>query len=95
MCALASKLGGATNGKQIHINNDSNIYAYQFTKNGKYITVMWAEGDSKTVNLTLSKDITVSDMYGNATTYSAGNITLTLTGAPIYLEYPSGSVSFG
>ena len=95
MCALASKLGGATNGKQIHINNDSNIYAYQFTKNGKYITVMWAEGDSKTVNLTLSKDITVSDMYGNATTYKAGSVTLTLTGAPIYLEYASGAISFG
>lgn len=94
-CALGSKLGGATNGKQIKINNDSNIFAYQFSKNGKYITVMWAEGSNKTVNLTLSKDITVSDMYGNATTYKAGSVTLTLTGAPIYLEYASGAVSFG
>ena len=95
MCALSSKLGGASNGKQIHINNDSNIFAYQFSKDGKYITVMWAEGNSKTVNLTLSKDITVSDMYGNATTYKAGSVTLTLTGAPIYLEYASGAISFG
>lgn len=95
MCALSSKLGGASNGKQIKINNDSNIFAYQFSKDGKYITVMWAEGDSKTVNLTLSKDITVSDMYGNATTYKAGSVTLTLTGAPIYLEYASGAISFG
>lgn len=95
MCALSSKLGGASNGKQIHINSDSNIFAYQFSKDGKYITVMWAEGSNKTVNLTLSKDITVSDMYGNATTYKAGSVTLTLTGAPIYLEYASGAISFG
>lgn len=95
MCALASKLGGATNGKQISINNDKNIFAYQFSKDGKYITVIWAEGAAKTVNLTLNKSISVSDMYGNATTYSAGKITLTLTGAPIYLEYSSGAVSFG
>lgn len=95
VCALGSKLGGATNGKQIHINNDKNIFAYQFSKDGKYITVIWAEGSNKTVNLTLSKDITVSDMYGNATTYKAGSATLTLTGAPIYLEYASGAISFG
>ena len=56
---------------------------------------MWAEGATKTVNLTLSKSISVSDMYGNATTYAAGSTTLTLTGAPIYLEYASGAVSFG
>ena len=95
VCALGSKLGGATNGKQIHINNDKNIFAYQFSKDGKYITVIWAEGSNKTVNLTLSKDITVSDMYGNATTYKAGSATLTLTGAPIYLEYASGAITFG
>lgn len=95
MCALANKLGGATNGKQIHINNDSNIFAYQFSKDGKYIAVIWAEGATKTVNLTLSKSISVSDMYGNATTYNAGSTTLTLTEAPLYLEYASGAVSFG
>ena len=95
MCAMASKLSGATNGKQIHVNNDSNIFAYQFTKDGKYITVIWSEGATKTVNLTLSKDISVSDMYGNATTYKAGSATLTLTEAPIYLEYASGAISFG
>ena len=95
MCALSSKLGGATNGKQIHVNNDANIFAYQFSKDGKYITVMWAEGDAKTVNLTLSKSISISDMYGNATTYAAGSTTLTLTGAPIYLEYASGAITFG
>lgn len=96
MCALASKLGGASNGKQIKINNDKNIFAYQFSKSdGGYITVMWSEGGNKTVNLTLDKSITISDMYGNATTYAAGSTTLTLTGAPIYLEYSSGSISFG
>ena len=95
MCALASKLGGATNGKQININGDSNIFAYQFTKDGNYITVIWSEGATKTIDLTLSKNISVTDMYGNATTYNAGSATLTLTEAPLYLEYASGAVSFG
>jgi len=91
MCALASKLSGATNGKQIDMG--SGIFAYQFTKDGKYITVVWTDGTTKTLTANLTKSISVSDMYGNATTYSDSSAVLTLSEAPIYIEYASGAIS--
>ena len=90
-CALASKLGGATNGKQISLG--SGIYAYQFSKDGKYITVAWTDGAAKTVTANLTKSITITDMYGNATTYSGSTAELNLSEAPIYIEYASGAIS--
>ena len=70
------------------------ITAYQFTKtDGSYIAVMWTDGSTKTVTANLSKSIYVSDMYGNATTHSGSSTTLTLTEAPIYIEYTSGAIS--
>ena len=91
MCALSSKLSGATNGKTINLG--SGIFAYQFEKDGNYIMVAWTNGSAKTLNMTLSKSISVSDMYGNATTYNAGAATLNLSEAPIYIEYASGAIT--
>ena len=92
MCALGSKLGNVTYHSTLSLGDG--VYAYQFTKSGGgYIAVVWTDGTAKTLNATLSKSITVSDMYGNATTYSAGSAALALSEAPIYIEYTSGAIS--
>ena len=92
MCALGSKLGNVSYHSTLSLGDG--VYAYQFTKSGGgYIAVVWTDGTAKTLNATLSKSITVSDMYGNATTYSAGSAALALSEAPIYIEYTSGAIS--
>ena len=90
MCALSSKLAGATNGKTMNLG--SGIYAYQFSKDGKYITVAWTDGDAKDLTVTLNSQVVVTDMYGNSTTLSGSTGTLSLSECPIYIEYASGAI---
>ena len=66
------------------------VYAFQFQKDGKDLLVAFMDGDSKTVTVTFSGNLTVTDMYGNASTYSS-SAELNLSDAPIYLEYSSGA----
>lgn len=84
MCALSSKLTGAINGKTIKLGDG--IFAYQFEKGNNYIMVAWTDGSVKTLNATFTGDMVITDMYGNASTYSS-SATLNLSEAPIYIEY--------
>ena len=83
VCAMSSKLTGAANGKAIDLG--SGIYAYQFEKNGNYIMVAWTSGAETTLTATFSGNMVISDMYGNATTYS-GTAPLNLSETPIYIQ---------
>ena len=84
MCALSSKLTGAINGKTIKLGDG--IFAYQFEKGNNYIMVAWTDGSVKTLNATFTGNMVITDMYGNASTYSS-SATLNLSEAPIYIEY--------
>ena len=84
MCAMGSLLAGAHDPTTLSLG--TGIYAYQFEKNGHYITVAWTESGSKTLNATFNGTMTVTDIYGNASTYS-GSAALNLSETPVYLEY--------
>ena len=88
LCALSSKLSGATNGK--FINLGSGIYAYQFEKGSNYVMVAWTNGTPTTLNATLTGNMVITDMYGNAVTYS-NSAKLELSETPIYIEYAKSS----
>ena len=61
------------------------IYAYRFQKDGQDLLVAFMDGDSKTVTATFSGELTVTDMYGNATGYT-GSAQLKLSDCPIYIQ---------
>ena len=89
MCALNSKLTGATNGQKVNLGSD--IHAYQFEKDDHYLMVVWTDDEADTTRTaTLSGSIVITDMFGNATTHS-NSATLELSECPIYLEYAKGS----
>lgn len=89
MCALNSKLAGATNGRSITLG--SGIHAYQFEKDGHYLMVAWTtDGTTKNLTATLNGQMFITDMFGNETEYS-GSAPLTLSESPIYIEYAMGS----
>ena len=89
MCALNSKLTGATNGQKVNLG--SGIHAHQFEKDGHYLMVVWTDDEADTTRTaTLSGSIVITDMFGNATTHS-NSATLELSECPIYLEYAKGS----
>lgn len=90
MCALSSKLGGATYKGTVSLG--SGVEAYRFTdKDGKTMVVAWTT-DSTTTALSCSGSMTVTDMYGNAT----GNLTsATLSECPIYIECDPSTLSVG
>ena len=83
-CAMTSVLAGAKDGSAYNLGDG--VYAYRFLKDGRYLTVAWTAGSTMNKTVTLSGDIVVTDMYGNATTYH-GSAPLTLSEVPVYLEY--------
>lgn len=90
MCAISSKLGGATNGRSITLG--SGIHAYQFEKDGHYLMVAWTDDDADTTRTaTFHGSMVITDMFGNATTYD-GTATLKLSESPIYIEYAKNDV---
>lgn len=90
MCAISSKLGGATNGRSIALG--SGIHAYQFEKGSRYLMVAWTDDDADTTRTaTFNGSVVITDMFGNATTYD-GTATLKLSESPIYIEYAKNDV---
>ena len=88
MCALSSKLSGASNGATLSWGDG--IYAYQFMKDGNYITIAWTDGTAKTLNATFTGNMVITDIYGNAATYS-NSAKLELSETPIYIEYAASA----
>ena len=91
MCAMSSMLSGATNGQSIGSLFGTGVHAYQFEKDGHILVVAWTDNDADTTRtVTFGGNMIITDMFGNATTYS-GTATLELSECPIYLEYAKGS----
>ena len=61
------------------------VYGFRFQKDGKDLLVAFMDGESKTVSAAFSGDLVVTDMYGNATTYT-GTAQLSLSTCPIYIQ---------
>ena len=83
-CAMSSMLAGAKNGTTVNLG--SGIYAYRFEKDDHYLMAVWTDGTAKSCTATLNGSMVVTDMFGNATSY-LNSAPLTLSEAPIYLEY--------
>ena len=90
MCALSSMLGGATYKGAVDLGGG--VAAYSFTnKDGKTMVVAWTTSDTNKT-LRCSGSMTVTDMYGNAT---SGLTTATLSECPIYIVCDPDSLSAG
>ena len=82
-CAMTSILADAQYVSTYDLGEG--IYAYRFQKDGKDLLVAFMDGDSKTVTAAFSGDLTVTDMYGNATTHT-GTAQLNLSDCPMYIQ---------
>ncbi len=91
MCAMSSKLAGATYQGTVSWGS-SGIEAYRFTaKDGTTMVVAWTTSDT-TKTLRCSGSMTVTDMYGNTTK----NLTsTTLSECPIYIVCDPDTLSVG
>lgn len=83
MCAMNSLLADAQYVSTYDLG--SGVYAYRFQKDGQDLLVAWMDGASQALNASFSGDLTVTDMYGNATTYT-GTAQLNLSDCPIYIQ---------
>ena len=82
-CAMTSIMANA---KFVDIfDMGDGIYAYRFQKDGQDLVVAWMHKESKTLNVSFAGDLVVTDLYGNATTYT-GSATLTFSDCPIYIQ---------
>ena len=70
----------------------SGVVAYQFQKDGQDLLAVYNPDTTKTVNLTFTGDLVVTDMLGNSTTYT-GTAQLTLSDCPIYITCNSGAIT--
>ena len=82
-CAMNSILAGATDGVAYDLGEG--VYAYKFQKNGQDLVVVWMDNTTKTLSVSFSGDLTVTDLYGNATIYT-GTAQLNLSNSPIYIQ---------
>ena len=83
VCAMNSMLSGAQNGTAYDLGDG--VYAYKFRKDGQDLVVAWMDNATKTLSISFGGDLTVTDLYGNATTYT-GTAQLTLSTCPIYIQ---------
>ncbi len=90
MCAMTSILTGATDGSTYDLGDG--IYAYRFQKDGQDLVVAWMDRANTTLNVSFTGELVVTDMYGNATTYT-GTALLNLSDSPIYLQGNLSSLS--
>ena len=88
MCALSGKLGNATYKGTVSLGDG--VSAYKFTVGSKTVIVAWTNS-ATTKTLNCSGSMTVTDMYGNATSSLTST---TLSECPVYIEY-SGTLSIG
>ena len=89
-CAMTSILANAQYMDTFALGDG--IYAYRFQKDGQDLLVAFMDGDTKTVNVTFGGNLTVTDMYGNATTYT-GSAELNLSTCPIYIACAPGAIT--
>lgn len=82
-CAMTSILAGATDGSAYDLGEG--IYAYRFQKDGKDLIVAWTHKETRTLNLSFSGELVVTDLYGNPTTHT-GTAQLNLSDCPIYIQ---------
>ena len=82
-CAMTSIMANA---KFVDIfDMGDGIYAYRFQKDGQDLVVAWMHKESKTLNVSFPGDLVVTDLYGNATTYT-GTAQLNLSTCPLYIQ---------
>lgn len=89
MCAMSSMLGNASYSGEVELPGD--VAAYSFIKDGKTMVVAWTTTDT-TATLNCSSSMTVTDMFGNAT---SGLTSATLSECPIYIECDPSTLSIG
>ena len=82
-CAMSSMLSGAEYVDMFQLGDG--VTAYRFQKDGQDLLVAWMNQGSKTVACSFSGDLVVTDLYGNATTYT-GTAQLNLSNVPIYIQ---------
>ncbi len=90
LATLTRQLTGATPFSQ---NVTNGIYHYIFDKNNEKVHVLWSLG-KKDVTLNATAPLTVTDMMGRKTTYTPihGEIYLTLTGEPLFVQGDIGNL---
>ena len=82
-CAMNSLLAGTTGGSAYDLGEG--IYAYRFQKDGQDLVVAWMHKESAARSASFSGELVVTDLYGNAVSYT-GSATLTFSDSPIYIQ---------
>ena len=82
-CAFNSMMAGAQYVGTYDLGEG--VYGFRFQKEGQDLLVAFMDRESKTVTATFGGDLVVTDMYGNATTYT-GTAQLNLSDCPIYIQ---------
>ena len=90
VCAMNSMMAHAQYTGTYDMGED--VVAYQFQKDEQDLLVAWVGDSTKTVNLSFEGDLVVTDMYGNATTYT-GSATLELSDCPVYITCAPGAIT--
>ena len=88
-CAMTGILSGATYEGICDLGDG--IYAYRFQKDGKDLIVAWTHKETRTLNLSFSGELVVTDLYGNAARYT-GTAEVTFSDLPIYIECAPGAI---
>ena len=82
-CAMNSILANAQYVDTFQLGDG--IQAYRFQKNGQDLVVAWVDKGSKVLSATFDGELVITDLYGNATTYT-GTAQLNLSNCPIYIQ---------
>lgn len=88
--AMTSMLSGAQYVDTFQLGDG--ITAYRFQKDGQDLVVAWMYHGSQTLTVSFDGELVVTDMYGNATTYT-GTAQLNLSSNPIYIEFTPGAIT--
>ena len=82
-CAMTSVMANAQYVSAFDLGEG--VYAHKFQKDGQDLVVAWMDNATKTLNVTIDGELVVTDLYGNATTYT-GTAQLNLSNNPIYIQ---------
>ena len=82
-CAMTSVMANAQYVSAFDLGEG--VYAYKFQKDGQDLVVAWMDNTTKTQSVSFSGELVVTDLYGNATTYT-GTTQLNLSNNPIYIQ---------
>ncbi|HEX2910427.1 MAG TPA: endo-1,4-beta-xylanase [Chloroflexia bacterium] len=92
----ATSYSGTAYFDDLYAENSPPVYDYRFTKNGKTLDAVWADGVNTTVGLaTTSTQATVYNRDGSASTINASNgmLNLPVGPAPIYVEHVAAATA--